>query len=106
MKLRCFDKHHFDRNQFDILIRKLTHIEKELSDIMATQDELAAKLSAIGDELDKATAEIVAAIQALKDALAAAGSTTPAVDAAVTRLETGAKALDDLNPDVVVPPTP
>lgn len=66
---------------------------------MATQAELAAQLTSIGDELDKAQAEIVAAIQALKDALAAAGSTTPEVDAAVTRLEGSAKALDDLNPD-------
>ena len=73
---------------------------------MATQAELAARLSAVGDELDKATAEIVAAIQALKDALAAAGGTTPEVDAAVTRLEGGAKALDDLNPDAVPPVTP
>lgn len=66
---------------------------------MATQKELADKLNTIGDELDKAKAEIVAAVQALKDALSAAGSTTPEVDAAVARLESGAQALDDLNPD-------
>ena len=76
----------------------------KLDNIMATQAQLAAQLSAIGDELDKATAEIVAAIQALKDALAAAGGTTPEVDAAVTRLEGGAKSLDDMNPDAVTPP--
>ncbi len=74
-------------------------VNNKLNKIMATQQELADKLNSIGDELDKAQAEIVAAIQALKDALAAAGATTPEVDAAVTRLETGAKALDDLNPD-------
>ncbi len=71
---------------------------------MATQAELAAKLTSIGDELDKAKAEIVAAIQALKDALASAGATTPEVDAAVVRLEGSAQALDDLNPDAT--PTP
>lgn len=69
---------------------------------MATQAEQAAKLNAIGDKLDKAKAEIVAAVQALKDALATAGTTSPEVDAAVVRLEGSAQGLDDLNEDVTV----
>lgn len=74
-------------------------ILKDVQKIMATQSEEAAKLQAIGDQLDKATAEIVAAVQQLKDALAAAGNTTPEVDTATDRLSKAAQALDDLNPD-------
>jgi hypothetical protein len=65
--------------------------------IMTDQTTLAATLSSIADQLTKATAEIVAAI-------AAAGNTTPAVDAAVAKLQGLAQALDDLNPDA--PPAP
>jgi hypothetical protein len=70
---------------------------------MATQAEQTAKLNAIGDKLDKASAEILAAIQALKDAQANAGSTTPEEDAATARLEAGAQALDDIVPDAPTP---
>lgn len=70
---------------------------------MATQAELAASLSAVGDQLDKAQAEILAEVQALKDALAAAGATSPEVDAAVARVQAAAQSLDDVNPDVVPP---
>lgn len=90
---------------FLVIVLQLRHINRKVKHIMATQAELSAKLTSIGDELDKAQAEIIAAIQALKDALATAGATSPEVDAAVTRLEGSAKALDDLNPDVT-PPTP
>jgi hypothetical protein len=67
-------------------------IEAQEIDIMMTQAELAAALTAVSDQLAKATNEIVAA-------LAAAGGTTPAVDAAVARLRAAAQALDDMNPD-------
>jgi len=70
---------------------------------MATQAELAAHLGKIGDQLDKAQAEIVAAIQALKDAIANAGNTTPEIDAALARLDTSAQGLDDINPDQPAP---
>ncbi len=59
---------------------------------MSTQAELAASLNAVSDQLTKATAEIVAAI-------AAAGNSTPDVDAAVAKLAGISQALDDLNPD-------
>lgn len=73
---------------------------------MATQAEQAAHLNKIGDQLDKATAEIIAAVQALKDAIATAGSTTPEVDAAMARLDTGVQTLDDINPDQPPAPAP
>lgn len=60
------------------------------------QTDLLQALNAVGDELQKATAEIVAAVSN-------AGSTTPEVDAAVARLQAAAKALDDLNPDAPAP---
>ncbi len=61
--------------------------------IRMDQAALATALNSVADELTKATAEIVAAI-------AAAGATTPEVDAAVTKLQNLAKALDDLNQDL------
>jgi seryl-tRNA synthetase len=81
-------------------IRLLHKLNRKADKIMASQAEEAAKLQAFGDQLDKATAEILAAIQGLKDALAAAGNTTPEVDAATDRLATAAQALDDIVPDV------
>jgi hypothetical protein len=74
-------------------------IERLLKKIMATQEEVASKLAAVGDKLDKATQEILAAIQALKDAVAAGGASSPEVDSAISRLEAGAQTLDDINPD-------
>lgn len=62
--------------------------------VSANQD----KLNALADQLDKAKAEIVAAVQALKDQLAA-GETLD-----FSRLESAAQSLDDLNPDA--PPAP
>lgn len=89
-------------------LAELSHELRELKEgqknIMATQDEEAAKLNAFADQLDKATTEIVAAVQALKDALAAAGNTNQAVDDATARLSTAAQKLDDLNPDATPAP--
>lgn len=67
--------------------------------IVATKDELAARLNANADRLDKAKAEIVASIQALKDEISNADATSPAIDAALSRLDGAAATLDDLNPD-------
>src|ERR1044071_9396933 len=78
-------------------------LTRKVKQIMATQQELATKLNSIGDELDKAFKEITDAVQALKDALANAGNSTPEVDAAVARLDTAAQALDNINPDAPTP---
>jgi chromosome segregation ATPase len=86
-------------NLFHHVTKHLKRIEQKLDTIMATQAEQTAKLTAIGDKLDKASAEILAAIQALKDAQANAGNTTPEEDAATARLETAAQSLDDIVPD-------
>lgn len=79
-----------------------------------TEDELALTLggisdglTAVGDQLAKATEEIIAALHAQT------GTTSPAVDAAVNKLTTigaalkaAAQTLDDLNPDAAPAPAP
>ena len=67
--------------------------------IMSTQAEVAAQLTALSTQLDKALAEIQAEIQKLTDAVAAAGNSTPEVDAALGALSAKVQALDDLNAD-------
>lgn len=96
-------------NTFVLIAQALTilgliGITNNIRKIMATQAEQAAKLNAIADELDKAKTEIVSAIQALKDAQAAAGNTTADEDAATARLDAVAQALDAINPDATPAP--
>lgn len=79
-----------------VLEAQMNRALTKLGDLEMTQAELKTALDALGDQLVKATNEIVAAI-------AASGSTTPAVDAAVIRLQAVAQALDDLNPDAPPP---
>lgn len=69
---------------------------------MATQAEIASALNLVLDQLNKANAEIVAQIAALEAAIAAAGNSTPEVDAAMAALKEVAQKLDDINPDVTV----
>lgn len=71
--------------------------------IMATQAELAAKLKALKEQNDKATAEQLAALKAVQDALDAAGATTPEVDEALAALGASIQRDDDLNPDAPAP---
>ena len=73
---------------------------------MATLTELQASMDAVGDQLTKATSEIVAEIKTLQDEVAAGGVTTPGIDASLARLQGLAQALDDLNPDVPPPAPP
>ena len=87
-----------------------------LKRLIMTQEELAAaletvdtNLEAVGVQLNKAQAEITKQIADLKAAIG--GNTTPAVDAALTKLQAAtasltpvAQSLDDVTPDV--PPTP
>ena len=63
------------------------------------QSELAQALLAAAAQADKAKAEIVAAVAALTDALAAAGGTTAEVDAALAAVQAAVQGVDDLNPD-------
>lgn len=70
--------------------------------IMATQAELAQQLRDITAQNEKARVEVLAKIQALEDALAAAGNTSAEVDEAVAALKASVQTDDDLVPDTPV----
>ena len=77
----------------------------KLDTIMATQLETAAQITALFTLVDKIGVEIdgsLAEIQALKDLLASAGNTDPAVTAAVDALAVRLSALDLKVPDAPV----
>lgn len=65
--------------------------------VMATREENQSKLDAIADQLGKAQTEIVAAVQDLKNQVAAGQELD------FSRLDAAAQELDDLNPDAVAP---
>jgi seryl-tRNA synthetase len=75
-------------------------LKYEVQLIMVTQVELAERMRALKAQNDKATAEQMAALQKVQDALAQAGNTTPEVDAAMEELAASIQRDDDLNPDV------
>jgi hypothetical protein len=84
-----------------------THFEKEM--LMLLSELLAVNVS-IKNQLNKAEAEIVAKVaelQASVDALTtqlADVALTPEQSQSVTDVQAAAQALDDINPDLVVPP--
>lgn len=86
------------KNPLFLINLKLTRILAT----MATSAEQAATENKLADQLNKALAEILSAIQALQ-AAQQAGSTTPDEDAATARLVTVAQALDDVIPDAPAP---
>jgi hypothetical protein len=59
---------------------------------LMTKQEFTDAINVVSDTLQKALNEVVAAV-------GASGNSTPEMDAALTRLQAAAKALDDLNPD-------
>lgn len=72
-----------------LLLRLWAWMQKMEAIVSANQD----KLNALADQLDKAKAEIVAAVQELKDQIER-GETLD-----FSRVDAAAQALDDLNPD-------
>ena len=84
--------------QYRSLVKHFNHL-KEI--ITMNKEELEAKLNALADQNDKASAEQAAAMQALRDELAAANVSTPGIDAALERLATSIQKDDDENPDAV-----
>lgn len=85
--------------------RHIGHLERHIDGLfcmferkfMTSLADFAAALQGVGDQLQKALAEIQAE-------LAAMGGSTPEMDAALARIQAAAQALDDLNPDA--PPAP
>lgn len=76
----------------------LDEILKILMRLSMDIQTLTAKVNAVSDQLDKAKIEITTQIQALRDALTDV-QVPPEAEAALTRLEGLAQALDDFNPD-------
>ena len=63
--------------------------------------ELAQAITDVAAQAEKAKAEIVAQVVTLEAAITAAGTTTPAVDAALAALKSTVQGIDDLNADPV-----
>jgi seryl-tRNA synthetase len=89
------ETHHLEKHLHSI-IEKLNNMAK-------TQAQTAQEIRDIKTQNEKARVEILAKIQALEDALAAAGNTSDEVDAAVQDLKASVQADDDLNPDAPTP---
>lgn len=75
------------------------NLHRKLDKIMTTQAELAAKLKALREQNDKATAEQNAALQKLRDELANMGNLSPEAEAALEELSASIQRDDDQNPD-------
>jgi chromosome segregation ATPase len=97
-----------DESQLSRLLTLVSSLTGKVNTIMANQTQLAADLQALRNQVAKIGTEITATLQKvteLEAALAAAGGTTPEVDAAVEGLKTQLQAVDDLIADAP-PPTP
>ncbi len=86
--------------KLDEIINYLKEIIMDKAQFAAALNDVATTLTGVGEQLTKATAEIVAAV-------ANAGFSDPALDAALANLqlvaatlEGASQGLDDLNPDV------
>ena len=74
-------------------------IYKLLKKLQMTQEEAVAKINELTAQTQKSNAEISAKLQELADAITAAGNVTPEVEAALTNLQSGVQANDDLIAD-------
>lgn len=81
---------------------RVDFLESDILQIMATQAQLAADLTAIAAQVTKTRNETLAKITALEAAIIAAGNTSPAVDSALAALKGTVQTSDDVIPD----PTP
>jgi chromosome segregation ATPase len=74
-------------------------ILKKLNQIIMEQSELAAQLTALQTQTEKAKAEILAKIADLEGALDAADDVTPEVQAAFDALKASVQGVDDIVAD-------
>jgi phage shock protein A len=80
------------------VLQQLHFLNLNIKQVMGNQKDDAAKLATILAQLQKATAEIQAKIQALIDA-ASNADVTPELQTAIDDLTPAAQALDDIVPD-------
>lgn len=92
--------HHAPSAEF-VELRSLIHTFQE--NVMASQAELAANLTALKDQVVKSRTEVLKKIADLEEALANGGGTTPEVDAALAALRAEVQASDDIVPDAPTP---
>lgn len=82
--------------QFEAIKRLFINLK---GTIKMTFDELKVQLDAMTAQNEKAHQEHVAKLAELEAAIAAAGQTTPEVDAALAALKASIQRDDDMNPD-------
>ena len=82
----------------------LKEINKQLKEIEMKVDEAIDAVKAVGEQLEKATREILAKIEALENVLP--DDLTEEQQAAIQVLKDKAKALDDIVPDAEPVPAP
>ena len=80
-------------------------ILKKLNQIIMEQSELAAQLTALQTQTEKAKAEIISKIADLEGALDAADDVTPEVQAAFDALKASVQGVDDIVADAPTEPT-
>ena len=85
---------HYDNHGEHIIIKKLNQIIME-------QSELAAQLTALQTQTEKAKAEIISKIADLEGALDAADDVTPEVQAAFDALKASVQGVDDIVADPI-----
>lgn len=84
------------QEQFESLTRLITQLQGTQSMNFA---QIQAELVALTQQNEKARAEIVDRLAALEAAVAAAGQSTPEVDAALAALRASIQQDDDMTPD-------
>lgn len=101
---QCFRLHFLPVTKFD-LIQTERHIMAKVSSLGPALDEISTGLTAVSDQLAKATSEIITAIA---DAELPAEVTLKleGLKGLATTLKEAAQKLDDLNPDAEPPPPP
>lgn len=96
-------------NQYFYDNEKLNSIISQLNTVIMNDQELIAKLTAMGLVVDKIKLESTGSLQLITDlraALANQGTISPAVEAVVTALEAKLKSVDDLVADQEPAETP
>ena len=95
--------HHSEPPPTDPVLTALAELKGIL---MATKEEVTAQIVAATEQTNKIISEVQTATAALSDAIAAAGNSTPAMDAALAGLKAALQVADDLNPDAPPPAPP
>jgi len=98
MEIHIHIHHHHDP-VLDKLSQKIDFLTEKTKIILMTQAEELQLLRDLKAQNEKAKAEILAKIQALEDAIANQGNTSPEVDAALADLKASIQSTDDIVPD-------